>query len=138
MRLLEWGRQLLALEPMVELWTVARFGVIGLLATAVHLLVASLCFLVGGLQELPANILAFAVAFPVSYFGHRYFTFRTAGSAIRFLMVSGASFVANNTILVALLEILELEGVYAITAALVLTPVMVFLLSRYWVFGNND
>lgn len=138
MRFLDRGRQLLALESLVELWTLARFGVIGLVATAVHLIAASACVVVGEVQELPANILAFCIAFPVSYFGHRYFTFRTAGSVMRFLMVSGASFVANNTILVALLELLQLEGVYAITAALVLTPIMVFLLSRYWVFGNND
>jgi putative flippase GtrA len=60
----------------------ARFGVVGIAAMAVHWLVV-MALVPLGLLPLIANVIAFAVAFNVSYLGHRNWTFAADPAIIR-------------------------------------------------------
>ena len=115
-----------------------RFGVIGSLATLTHLLVALFCHSIFGFYELLANVIAFVFAVPVSYFGHRYITFGTEGSAIKFFVTSTTIFLLNNTLLLAMLELLQTRGALAIGLALLASPILMFIISQYWIFKRND
>jgi putative flippase GtrA len=55
----------------------ARFGVVGVAAMTVHWLVVMVLVPLG-LLPLIANMIAFAIAFNVSYIGHRNWTFASA------------------------------------------------------------
>lgn len=117
----------------------ARFGVVGIAAMAVHwLVVAALVPL--GLAPLLANIVAFAVAFNVSYAGHRHWTFaataRHESTFKRFLGVALLSF-ALNEILYYLLLRAGLEYRVALFLVLVAVAALTFVLSRYWAFRST-
>lgn len=125
----------------------ARFGVVGIAAMAVHwLVVAALVPL--GAAPLVANIVAFAVAFNVSYTGHRHWTFARPADAApgtaaapqatpfkRFLGVALLSFVLNETLYYALLR-QGIEYRLALFVVLVAVAVLTFVLSRYWAFRH--
>ena len=59
-----------------------RFAIIGAAATATHLVVG-LGAIAAGVPPLAANPVAFAVAFGVSFAGHRVWTFANAGAPVR-------------------------------------------------------
>lgn len=114
-----------------------RFGLVGGLATLVHLLVAW-CVLQVWAEGLPflVNFVAFLVAFQVSFWGHARYTFRQKGSPWRFLLVTLGGFVINN----CLLWIFLAMGVHSVFAAIclsvLLVPLFVFVASRLWVFSS--
>lgn len=120
----------------------ARFGTVGVAAMAVHwLVVAALVPL--GAAPLLANIAAFAIAFNVSYAGHRRWTFaaqQTATAASdpslrRFLGVALLSFALNETLYYALLG-QGMEYRVALLLVLVAVAALTFVLSRYWAFRS--
>lgn len=118
----------------------ARFGVIGVAAMAVHwCMVAILVPL--GLAPLIANIIAFCIAFNVSFFGHHHWTFATGDSQRntfkRFLGVAVLGFVVNEFMYSLLLKFTGLD--YRVALFIVLTAVagLTFLLSRLWAFRQQ-
>jgi len=118
-----------------EAGMLARFGGIGGLATAVHLLVAAAVFsLAPKISPFIANAIAFLVAFQVSFWGHRRITFKKSGSMCRFFILSLGGFALNNGILASLIALTNISGLLAITLAMILVPLVVYLVSRFWVF----
>lgn len=118
-----------------------RFGVVGVGAMLVHwLVVAALVPL--GLVPLLANVVAFAVAFQVSYWGHRHWTFGAHGvghrqTLPRFAMVACSSFVANEFMYFLLLRYTSLDYRTALTIVLATVAIATFLLSRQWAFRET-
>lgn len=115
----------------------ARFGVVGVAAMGVHwVVVATIVPL--GLTPLIANIIGFAMAFNVSYFGHRNWTFAStqahATTLSRFLGVAIASFVLNEAMYSLLLRFTALDYRIALLIVLVGVAAMTFVLSRFWAF----
>ena len=115
-----------------------RFGCVGVLAMALHLAVVS-ALVPLGLPPLWANVLAFAVAFQVSYFGHRGWTYRATGGGGaygRMLMVSLASFALNEAMYACLLKFAPFD--YRVSQMIVLIAVSLFTFagSRFWVFAR--
>ncbi|MDV6319650.1 GtrA family protein [Chromohalobacter sp. HP20-39] len=118
-----------------EASTAARFGLVGGIATAVHLLVAGV--LLGfwsEMSEFAANLMAFLAAFQVSLIGHRRITFRRRGRARRFFLVAALGFALNNGVLAALLAVTPLSGFLAVAIATLMVPVLTYLASRFWAF----
>lgn len=116
-------------------WQLVRFGLVGGAATATHLAAAwALLRQWPEMSPFLANLIAFLLAFQVSFWGHSRFTFGTEGSRLRFFLVSGAGFALNNV----LLGLLLLPGVFtpfvAICLAAALVPLFVFIASKLWVF----
>lgn len=115
-----------------------RFGCVGVIAMALHLAVV-IALVPLGVPPLWANVLAFAVAFQASYFGHRGWTFRSPGGRgayTRMLVVSLASFALNEAMYACLLKFAPFD--YRVSLALVLIAVALFTFagSRFWVFAR--
>lgn len=115
----------------------ARFGIVGVTAMAVHWLVVWL-LVPRGLAPLLANVIGFAVAFNVSYFGHRNWTFATssAHSATfwRFLAVALCSFAVNEALYYVLLRFLDYQ--LALAIVLIAVAALTFILSKLWAFSH--
>jgi putative flippase GtrA len=113
-----------------------RFGVVGMAAMAVHLAVVS-ATVPFGLNPLIANVLAFFVAFQISYHGHRRWTFHSknerSASYLRLLLVSLASFTLNETLYSAVLQT-GLDYRLGLLGVLIVVSGITFVLSRFWVF----
>lgn len=115
-----------------------RFGVVGVLAMCVHLLVVALLVPLG-LVPLLANIVGFLVAFQVSYFGHARWTFNVSAPnnkrhQIKFFSVAVLGFLLNEASYSVLLQLLHMH--YLLTLAIVLfgVAVVTFVLSKLWAF----
>jgi len=127
---------------LAELWRIARFGVVGLTAAGVHYwTVVALVELIG-IAPLRANVGGFIVAFWVSYFGHRYWTFsdtvdRQSGqtqSFLRFLSVAVLGFFMNEFLFFLLLHYTGMPYYIALAIVVLTVAVMTYVLSRLWAF----
>ncbi len=115
-----------------------RFGLIGIVATLVHMVVGAGLIALSW-PPLLANVAAFCVAFLVSFGGHFWYSFAghsatIMGSLKRFLPVALLGFGVNQS----LLALLTLTGMLPATPALMLSTgvaaVGTFILSRLWAF----
>lgn len=120
-----------------------QFLGVGGSAAATHLLVVTA--LVQGLQWPPllANVLAFLVAFCVSYSGHALFTFSRhraphSQALPRFFTVACASFAVNEVLYFVALEVLHWDYFWSLIAVLVLVAVMTFVAAKFWAFARVD
>lgn len=118
----------------------ALFGVVGMVATAVHYCVAlALTF---WLPVTWANPAGFAAAFLVSYFGHARMTFHVpidqrdhSRRLPRFALTALSGFLVGQAALLLLNASTMLPDWLALAAALGTAPVFVFLVARAWVFA---
>lgn len=117
-----------------------RFIVVGIAATLTHFLSAML--LIDGLG-LPSAALANAIGVvagsTVSYAGNYFWTFRSGGShrvrLPKFIASYLTVFVLSS---LAMLFIADLGGIaylLPLLGVVTVTPVITFLLNRYWVFA---
>jgi putative flippase GtrA len=117
-----------------------RFVVVGIAATLTHLLVAVL--LIDGLglpSAAAANALGVIAGSSVSYAGNYFWTFRRGGSHLmrlpKFIVSYMTVFVLSS---LAMLLIADLGGIaylLPLIGVVTVTPVVTFLLNRYWVFA---
>lgn len=111
-----------------------RFIFVGGAATITHLVAAAVGLrLAPDLNVVFINTLAFCIAFVVSYIGHRYFTFNREGRVLKFFLVAIVGLLINNSI-VFLVSLLVNFPFLAIVMGTSVSPIMVFLLSKYWAF----
>lgn len=118
-----------------------RFVFVGASAAMVHLLSAALGVRLG-LHPLAANVVAFHVAFVVSYLGQSRLTFADRDVSVRdalprFLAVSYLGFATNEALYALLLAHTRLHYLVALAAVLVAVAAMTFLLSRAWAFRER-
>lgn len=119
------------------------FGVVGVTAMLIHLGSVALILVPLGLAPLIANIIAFILAFQVSYAGHRYFTFRNQETTVsrsrgRFFLVAVMSFAVNELLYWALLKYTLLDFRIALALVLVAVATLTFVLARYWAFASGE
>jgi putative flippase GtrA len=128
--------QLLSRTELVKL---IRFGVVGLSASLLY------AILVGGLLRqhvglLLAHCIAYATAIPYSYLAQRGFTFRSSSvhltSLPRFLLTNGASFLLSTAI-VAISRELQLPAAVAVSAVVVVAPLINCFCLNAWVFADR-
>jgi putative flippase GtrA len=117
-----------------EVWMLARFAVIGALATVTHLGTAALVLHWCTCSVLIVNFIAFVCAFQVSFFGHRYVTFRKQGRLQRFIITTALGFIINTSILSLLVVTHLADGLIAIIISTFCVPFVVYLLLRFWAF----
>lgn len=116
-----------------------RFFVVGTAASATHYIVALAAYSLFGCTPGIANALGYALGFPVSYCGHRFWTFdstreRHAVALPRFMLVALLSFGANQTLLLLAVHWLPLPFWLLLGAVLVVVAVSTYVVSRLWVF----
>jgi putative flippase GtrA len=119
----------------------AAFGVVGATAALVHLLVVSV-LVPFGMHPLVANIVAFSVAFGVSFAGHSRWTFPAKGrerprALHRFFTVALSSFVMNELLYALLLRFTRLGYREALVIVLVIVASSTFIASKYWAFAHE-
>lgn len=117
------------------------FALVGALAALVHYAVAVGCHAFG-LLPTPSNVFGFCCAFPVSYFGHRYWSFQATQvphiqALPRFLMVALLGFSGNQTLLLLGLHYTSAPFWLVLGVVMVLIAAMTFVLSRYWAFKQS-
>jgi putative flippase GtrA len=117
----------------------ARFGAVGIAAMAVHWLIVAILVPLRS-PPLLANVAGFAIAFNVSYAGHRRWTFAATtakhSTFKRFVGVALLSFAVNEALYYVLLQA-GMEYRVALLVVLVAVAALTFLLSRYWAFRNS-
>lgn len=117
------------------------FGVIGVSALVTHFLLVALLVPLG-MQPLVANVIAWLLAFQLSYWGHRLKTFKAAHlphrqTLPRFFAVSGLSFLLNETMYWGLLRFTPLDYRLALLVVLFCVALLTFVLSRMWAFAQG-
>jgi putative flippase GtrA len=119
------------------------FVSVGALAAFVHYLAALAAFYVDkGLTAAVSNWIGFFCAFPVSYMGHRYWTFKATqvshiSSFIKFFLVALLGFLANQALLWSLLHYTPLPFWFALALVMVVVAVSTYVLSKGWVFVHS-
>lgn len=122
--------------------SISWFTVIGIIAAAVHYVIAVGLEWSQIVSPAYANILGFLFAFPVSYFGHRAFSFSHQTSTHlhalpRFLSVALLGFLANQTLVVSALKFSILPFWLILGCVMLLIAVCTYLLSHYWAFKTR-
>lgn len=117
-----------------------RFVIVGIVATLTHFLVV--VGLMDGLSfplASVANVIGVVLGSTVSYLGNFFWTFRAAGHHLarvtRFAVVYGIIFSLNGLIMLVAADIMGLPYLIPLMVSLCVTPVLTFLLNRYWVFA---
>ncbi len=119
-----------------------RFALVGLAATAVHL-ITGITLIALGVAALLANLSAFLTAFGVSFIGHHFFSFAGHGvgarqSVRRFAGVALIGFSINQSILAGLLRLIPDWPAPALVVSTGTAAVATYLLSAYWAFRRRD
>lgn len=118
------------------------FLLVGATAAAVHFAVLTLAVEYGGIAPLAANVIAFAVAFCVSFAGHYRLTFRANGahwrnSVLRWLAVSLAGFAANQALFALGLRVFGAAYYQALWFAVtVAVTIFSFIAGKCWAFRH--
>ncbi|MCW1922572.1 GtrA family protein [Luteolibacter arcticus] len=124
---------------MSSLSQLTRFGCTGAAASAVHLCVVA-ALVPFELTPLAANVAGFAIAFHVSYHGHRSWTFRRPGGPReykRMLAVSLLAFALNELLYAGLLKWTRLDYRVALGLVLLTVAAGTFAATRVWVFTRE-
>jgi putative flippase GtrA len=130
---------------LTELLRLARFGIVGLTAAAVHYWVVIALVELMQIAPLQANVGGFFVAFWVSYFGHRHWTFSDAlathsdgehSSFLRFVLVALLGFCMNELLFYLLLRYAGWPYYLALAVVVFAVAAMTYVLSRLWAFRH--
>lgn len=123
--------------------SIATFGAVGALAALTHFSVAAL-LLTSLFQHadlgrtLMANALAFSVAFAVSYYGQRRWTFRSARSHSetlpRYLAVALLGLALNEGVVALCMHTFDQPPIVAVALGVCGAAACTFIVSRQWVF----
>jgi putative flippase GtrA len=122
--------------------SILAFGTVGLLATVVHVVVGLALTEARLLRPFSANLVAFLLAFVVSYAGHRRFTFRSgvshARALPRFFATVATGLVLNQSIVYLAVDVLGWDYIVALAIVVTIVPVLVYLVLRHWTFRETD
>lgn len=126
---------------METVWQLARFGVVGIAATAVHSVVALTYLTIAGERgsALVANVTGFGVALVVSLTGNILWVFptspRSKAAIGRFLGVAFAV-LAVTCAISALFDYWQLDPRLSLPAVLLVAPALSYCGNRFWVFAD--
>jgi putative flippase GtrA len=120
-------------------WQVMRFGIIGSLAAVVQLCIVITMVENDLMQPLAANIFAFVLAFQVSYWGHRHWTFQAGDiqhsiALPRLLLLASSAFMANEFLFYIMLNVFHWPYIPGLLVVLAILPTATFIISKFWVF----
>lgn len=127
---------------MSRLGEFVRFGLVGVLNTAIDIGSFTLLYRVAGLRPLLANGLAFLIAVSNSYWLNRRWTFRESRE-VKGLAAYGRFVLLNiGGLIISSLTLALLAGLMAPELAKVIASILTLLWnytsSRYFIFKNKD
>lgn len=122
-------------------WQIVRYGITGLFVTACQAAIYWSLAALAGLHVQLANLIGYSAAVLIGYGAHSLFTFRdqeqSAGHAargVRFVAVSLVSYALNALWVWLCVTHLGWAEWSPIPAMIFVTPAIVFVLNRQWVF----
>jgi len=123
--------------------SISWFTIIGAIAALTHYIVAVSFEISELLTASHANIAGFIAAFPVSYFGHRKFSFSGQDASHsqalpRFLSVAVLGILVNQTLVLNALQFTKLPFWLVLGIVMVLVAVSTYLLSKFWAFKGTQ
>ncbi len=122
--------------------SVFRFGVVGVIATALHVSIGLALYNILDVSALWANFIAFCLSFSVSYAGNYGWTYKSTAahrsSLPRFFVATMLALALNQGIVFVVTDLLQ--GSYPVALVLVVTlvPPVSYVLGRFWVFRNTE
>ena len=116
-----------------------RFMAIGGLAAATHFVCVILLVEATKIAPLFANVIAFLIAFIVSFSGQRLVTFNDSQQALgsslrRYFLISISSFIANELLFAISIKLFDLPYIPSLACVLVLVALGTYIGSRKWAF----
>lgn len=122
-----------------------KFGIVGLLATGVHVGTYVGTVALFGLSPLLANLAGFCIGVIVSYSGHSRWTFRDAsaengngiGALGKFVIIAISGLLLNTALVYLLTDVLKLHYLYAAIPMVTLVPALTFAFAKYWAFAER-
>ncbi|MGR2824011.1 GtrA family protein [Acinetobacter sp. 1124_18A] len=123
-----------------HIFQLARFTTTGAAAALTHYSIVMLLFK-RNIALHYANLVAFLLAYWVSYFGHRIFTFKAQHISHRqtlpkFTLVAGLGFLFNESFLLLSNLYFSVPVSTLVCVAIVLTSIVTFLLNRFFAFQH--
>lgn len=119
-----------------EVGLAARYALVGVSATAVHITTVALILNYSDTSPILANTCAFLAAFGISFAGNYYWTFRSPGNPgralRRFLTISLTAFLMNTLLLTLLVEGQWFSPTVSAICSAALVPAMSFIATRFW------
>lgn len=131
-----------ALEPLRRVAeTLARFASVGAACSVLYAaIVAGAVSVVHLRPNLSAGI-AYAAVIPFNFLMHRHFTFRSKGTVrhdvVRYVAAQSASMAFSIGVMALSVDVLGLPYAVGILGAIVLVPILSYLVLDRWVFENN-
>lgn len=110
---------------------------IGVTASLTHILIVLSIVSCNLLQPLIANIIAYSIAFNVSFFGHKYLTFSQLHdqkqlSLPHFILVASSAGIINELLYFLFLTYTHLNYITSLILVLGMVSVYTYILSRFW------
>ena len=116
---------------------VLRFPLVGAMSSGIYALGTALCIAQWHMAHELASLSGYLMALPFSFFGHRNFTFgangRISAELLRFCGVHAIGIALSWTCM-TVVDRLHLHYAFGIVGAVVLVPVVSFLILDRWVF----
>ena len=118
---------------------IGRFILVGLVSTALHFAIATYLNDIG-IPAHVANFIGFLCAATWSFFGNLYFTFRAGGNLrdyiMRFCFMSFGLYLTSAICVVLINQWLGQPFIFAMATMVIASPIVSFLLQKYWVFRS--
>jgi putative flippase GtrA len=125
-------------DRFVEVGRIARFGIVGVVATLVYISTSWTAVYSFGLPPVTGSIFGQALGVGVSYFGHSLFSFRVKIDhrvfLWRFILIAALTFALNIAVTWTLTGFFSLSFWISTLAVTVLIPTTNYLFNRFWVF----
>ena len=119
----------------------ASFGAVGVINTLVGYAVIYACMLGLGMSPLSSNVAGYALGLCCSFLLNRRLTFRSQGrahrEALRFLLAFAVAYACNVAVLLASIELIGIDPVWAQLVAGVAYTGVFFVLSKLYVFRGE-
>lgn len=117
---------------------ILKFGVVGIIATLVHVLTALYMHDILGLSTLRSNFIAFLIASSPSYFGNWLWTFEQNGTAAhtfpRFLALNGSCFCLSQALVYTTVEVMGFPMWLGMLPVVSIVPAVSYWLSKTKIF----
>jgi putative flippase GtrA len=118
-----------------------RFGIVGITANIINNGLYFIFYHYLNIEPILANFLGFCIAVFVSYFGNCFYAFRSGGfnhrELVKFIISALIGLGLNSLVVWLITHALQLKGYVAIPLMIFATPIVTFLIAKYWVFPNK-
>lgn len=119
---------------------IMRFGLVGITATATHIIAILIMVEWSNIEPLTANFFAFSMALLISFTGNYHWTFNASDpyteSFPRFFTIALFGMGLNQTIMFIAVSMLNMDYRLGLVAVIMVVPAISFMANRKWAFQS--